>query len=77
VNVPIACGGVVVTPGDLVLADAHGIVVVPADAGDDLLELLDQAKTRTASWEPDIEAGRIFGLDAARRRLLELGCELP
>ena len=30
VNVPIQCGGVIVTPGDLVLADGDGVVVVPA-----------------------------------------------
>ena len=28
-NVPIECGGVAVEPGDLVLADADGIVVIP------------------------------------------------
>jgi 4-hydroxy-4-methyl-2-oxoglutarate aldolase len=29
VNVPISCGGVVVEPGDLVVADQEGIVVIP------------------------------------------------
>ena len=29
-NVPIRCGGVAITPGDLVVADEEGIVVVPA-----------------------------------------------
>lgn len=29
VNVPIACGGVVVHPGDLVIGDEEGLVVVP------------------------------------------------
>jgi regulator of RNase E activity RraA len=29
VNVPVACGGVVVHPGDLVIGDEEGIVVVP------------------------------------------------
>jgi regulator of RNase E activity RraA len=29
VNVPVACGGVVVNPGDLVVGDEEGIVVIP------------------------------------------------
>jgi regulator of RNase E activity RraA len=30
VNVPLQCGGVVVQPGDLIVADDNGIVVIPA-----------------------------------------------
>ncbi len=29
-NVPIACGGVAVFPGDIVVGDAEGVVIVPA-----------------------------------------------
>lgn len=29
INVPVACGGVVVEPGDLVVADSEGVVIVP------------------------------------------------
>jgi regulator of RNase E activity RraA len=29
VNVPIQCGGVAVSPGDVVLVDGNGVVVVP------------------------------------------------
>lgn len=35
INVPIACGGVVVMPGDAVMGDADGVVVIPkADIAD-------------------------------------------
>lgn len=29
INVPIACGGVSVSPGDIIVADADGIIVIP------------------------------------------------
>ena len=31
VNLPITCGGVVVRPGDVVVADVNGIVIMPPD----------------------------------------------
>lgn len=37
VNVPIACAGMVVNPGDLVLCDADGVIVVPAAEAEALL----------------------------------------
>ncbi|OIS90280.1 RraA family protein [Brucella cytisi] len=37
VNVPIACAGLQVTPGDLILADADGVVAIPAHQADSLL----------------------------------------
>ena len=39
VNVPVCCGGVVVCPGDLILANNDGIVVVPYDFADKIIEI--------------------------------------
>lgn len=45
VNVPIVCGGALVAPGDIVLADEIGIVAVPqAEAADVLSRALAQAE---------------------------------
>ena len=48
VNVPITCGGVLVNPGDIVLADEIGVVVVPQkEAG----EVLERAREQAAQEE--------------------------
>ena len=47
VGFPIACGGVVCSPGDLVRADGDGVVIVPAG---DALTVLRQAELIEA-WE--------------------------
>jgi regulator of RNase E activity RraA len=41
-NVPISCGGVLVYPGDLVLADHDGVVVVPNAAAEETLRLAEE-----------------------------------
>jgi regulator of RNase E activity RraA len=35
-NVPIACGGVAVYPGDIVVADVDGVVIVPREMAEDV-----------------------------------------
>ncbi|CAH0257961.1 4-hydroxy-4-methyl-2-oxoglutarate aldolase/4-carboxy-4-hydroxy-2-oxoadipate aldolase [Peribacillus frigoritolerans] len=36
-NVPISCGGVTVYPGDIIIGDIDGVVVVPKDKGKEIL----------------------------------------
>src|SRR5512136_924598 len=37
INVPVSCGGVAVRPGDIIVADADGVVVVPKEEAADVL----------------------------------------
>lgn len=38
VGVPVTVGGVLITPGDLVVADADGVVVVPREVEDEVID---------------------------------------
>lgn len=42
INVPISCGGVPVNPGDLVLGDDDGIVIVPREDVERILKLTEE-----------------------------------
>ena len=44
-QVPIGCGGVAVYPGDLIVGDADGIVVVPAHLAEDVARDADEQET--------------------------------
>ena len=48
INHPVSVGGIVVHPGDVIIGDPNGVVVVPAEVVDDLLgRLLDRASAES------------------------------
>jgi 4-hydroxy-4-methyl-2-oxoglutarate aldolase len=56
VDDPVACGGVLVRPGDIVGCDGDGCIVVPAEVAEDVLQiaagiLLDDARKRRRLYE--------------------------
>ena len=55
VNVPISCGGVSVNPGDIILADPDGIIVIPRR---DAAQILEDAKKFQAADEAKLEAAK-------------------
>ena len=53
INVPIACGGVVVNPGDFIVADLMGVVVVPLATAEEVVRLAQEQADReeeTRKW---------------------------
>jgi regulator of RNase E activity RraA len=62
-QVPIGCGGVAVYPGDVLVGDAEGVVVIPAKMADEVAQEA-EAQTEFEDWvEARVKEGRsIFGL---------------
>jgi len=57
INFPICIGGVVVNPGDLIVGDSTGIVVVPRAIAEELLVRLKSHKTANASYFESVKKG--------------------
>jgi 4-hydroxy-4-methyl-2-oxoglutarate aldolase len=69
VGLPISCGGVEVSPDDLVLGDNDGVVVIPGSLGAEVIALAedkvsgeDLVRTKLAEGMPVSEAFRMYGV---------------
>lgn len=60
-NVPVTCGGVLVHPGDWIVADRTGVVVVPRDSIPRVMGLLREYDEREARMLPLIEETKSMG----------------
>jgi 4-hydroxy-4-methyl-2-oxoglutarate aldolase len=69
VGVPVECGGIIVTPDDLVLGDHDGVVVIPSEVADKALSLAEEkmagedvVREALANGMPVWDAFRTYGV---------------
>ena len=76
VNVPVVCAGAAVRPGDVVVGDVDGVVVVPREAAADVMRLSQERIAKEAKSRERLARGEL-GLDfyGLRAKLAELGVQ--
>jgi len=74
VNIDVCCAGAVVHPGDVVVADVDGVVLVARDAAEEVVRLAEQRLLKEKRNRERLRAGEL-GLDmyGLRAKLAELG----
>jgi regulator of RNase E activity RraA len=75
INIPIAIGGIVVEPGDLVLGDRDGVVVIKKADAQEMLEKGKAHNAMEAKTFMDIAAGQL-NRDWVDQALLKINCEI-
>jgi 4-hydroxy-4-methyl-2-oxoglutarate aldolase len=76
VNIDLVCGGALVHPGDVIVADQDGVVVVARSDAPEVARLGDERRAKEASARQRLAKGEL-GLDlySLRAKLRELGVQ--
>lgn len=75
INHPISCGDVIVNPGDLILGDDDGVVVVPPDEAWDILKAAQQRTAKEDAVMERLRAGEtLFDIYGYQKTLDALHC---
>jgi RraA family protein len=73
INYPIQCGGIVVHPGDIVIGDRNGVVIVPQEVAADILMQLYTRRQGEAEYLAAVKRGE-FSNEWVDRLLTEAKC---
>jgi regulator of RNase E activity RraA len=76
INFPVSCGGVVVNPGDIVVASEEGIVVIPRDDAETVYQAWRKILDREKAWSAGAASGQQAGADEVDRLLQGIACEI-
>lgn len=57
INYPVCCGGIVVNPGDLVVADAAGVIIVPRGIAGELILRLEKHRASNRAYFEAVRRG--------------------
>lgn len=60
INVPISCGGAVVSPGDIIVGDEDGVAIVPRAEAMEVWRLVEELMSRERARVAEIKAGMLF-----------------
>lgn len=76
VNIPVVCAGAMINPGDVIVADADGVVVVPREKAAQVAQASEQRIAKEEKTRQRLRNGEL-GLDfyGLRAKLGELGVE--
>ena len=74
VNVPVVCGDQLVNPGDIVVADDDGVVIIPGEPAEQVLRAAEERTAKEAASREGITAGELsFDRSGLRQYLADQG----
>ncbi len=60
INVPVNCGGIIVNPGDIIVGDSDGIVVIPSDKLEKVIDIAQKMDSVEKEEAEELKKGASF-----------------